>query len=537
MRKDRPKRKGPFMKKQTKGIVMFAFLGGIMATSGVVIGIPGTQPEQGPMQASADPSEYYPVEERPRFCGTDEASSTPYVTEYEIPTPCTNPVGIAVDGDGAVWFAQANTGSLGRFDPSNGTFTQLTNPSWQAGSATNSMMWGAAAAPDGSVWYTEDRFNSIWRYSASDDQYTRFALANPGQNLLPQKIAFAGSQIIVNDFLRELPAGDTSARSGLILFDPAQDPLSVSYVTVPPPNSFGLTSGFAIDGSLIWYTNWDGVSPGFLVRFDRDAYESAGAAAGETVDTVRFTSSYNLPDGLLNPNGITQAAGRLWMADTASSYFFSFDPVTEQFTRYVTSVPRPDAYGNHTGVVLDPQSRPYWMVSDGQDRVAFNEQTGNAIGLFDPATEALVEYRVPSSNPFWSDCEPATGLPIEDCGLAQVLDIAADGDRIWFTEWVENALGMVDTSAPLPFGISLDASSVEAVPGGSASVSYAVPPSAEPVASSAHEGIGVALGMEGGAARASVTVGPGVQPGEYKVLLGARDADVTISRYLTVVVR
>ena len=60
----------------------------------------------------------------------------------------------------------------------------------------------------------------------------------------------------------------------------------------------------------------------------------------------------------------------------------------------------------------------------------------------------MVEYTVPSRNPNWADCEG-----IDYCGLSQVFDFTVDGNKIWFTEWVENNIGVVDTSTPLPFTI------------------------------------------------------------------------------------
>ena len=62
-----------------------------------------------------------------------------------------------------------------------------------------------------------------------------------------------------------------------------------------------------------------------------------------------------------------------------------------------------------------------------------------------------MEYTVPSRNSNWADCEG-----IEYCGVAQVFDFAVDGKKIWFTEWVENNIGVVDTSIPLPFSIDID---------------------------------------------------------------------------------
>ncbi len=58
---------------------------------------------------------------------------------------------------------------------------------------------------------------------------------------------------------------------------------------------------------------------------------------------------------------------------------------------------------------------------------------------------------IPSNNPNWADCEG-----IENCGLVQVFDFTILDEKIWFTEWVENNIGVVDRSLPLYFDVESD---------------------------------------------------------------------------------
>ena len=41
-------------------------------------------------------------------------------------------------------------------------------------------------------------------------------------------------------------------------------------------------------------------------------------------------------------------------------------------------------YGNQTGIIKSPISRPYWIEADDQGRLVFNEQTSNNISVMDP---------------------------------------------------------------------------------------------------------------------------------------------------------
>ena len=45
---------------------------------------------------------------------------------------------------------------------------------------------------------------------------------------------------------------------------------------------------------------------------------------------------------------------------------------------------------------------------------------------------------------------------MKDCGIAQVFDFAIHGKKIWFTEWVENNIGVLNTEKSLPFTVETD---------------------------------------------------------------------------------
>ena len=63
--------------------------------------------------------------------------------------------------------------------------------------------------------------------------------------------------------------------------------------------------------------------------------------------------------------------------------------------------------------------------------------------------------------------------------LAQVFDFTIHGEKIWFTEWVENNIGVVDTSIPLPLEIQLETSSLVMTSGDSQRLNFIVYPTSE----------------------------------------------------------
>jgi len=147
--------------------------------------------------------------------------------------------------------------------------------------------------------------------------------------------------------------------TALFFFDPNQsgDELEYRVLASPIPNS--VTGGFAIDEDNLWYTNWKPLEGGVLVKYNLQA---------RSIDGV-----FTLPFGVTTPNGLSVGPdGKIWGTDTSTSLFFSFDLTTQQFTKYMTPPPGVSAYGNQTGVVKNPVSRPYWNAFDESGRLWFN---------------------------------------------------------------------------------------------------------------------------------------------------------------------
>jgi virginiamycin B lyase len=542
------------VKKQVKGYLAFAFLGGIMLTSGVLVAMTGYDPDvdyaavdDPEVTITGTPSDNFPDNQRTTFCSSGgDAKSTDYVNEYMIPTECTNPLAIVSDYNGNVWFTETNTGNLGKFNPVTETFTEYDNPTWPDGG--RSMMWGIDYAPDGSVWFTDETYDSVWKFSTIDEQYERLSYPTAGGDSLPQKLSIDGSQIIINDF--------TGNKLTILNVNPSDD--DVNYLSIPSALDDSVTADFALDANDdIWYTNWLYQQGGFLVKFNQNDYLSAVSNSGEQfLPLVDFISAYALPVQLLTPNGITFSDdGLLWIVDTTSSSFFSFDPSSEEFIQYVTADPMFETYGNQTGVIKSPISRPYWIENDDQGRLVFNEQAANNISVMDPKTQSLVEYHIPSKNPNWGDCDSGIDV-LENCGIAQIFDFAISGEKIWFTEWVENKIGVVDTSVPLPLEIQLEQNTLNLVPGESQEFQYIISVGSQNdnldlflVASGTHDFLRVNV-LDNSADLVAIVDDPGetiviptmisasddALPGTYKILLGTQSGDVTISKFLTVII-
>lgn len=525
-----------------KGILVAAFFGTILLTSTVALSLPNLMSPQSndpERTITGTPADNFPDAQRAQFCGSGDAKSTTFVKEYTIPTECTNPLAIATDYDGNVWFAQTNTGNLAKFDPKSETFSEYENPTWPPNG--RSMMWGIDSSADGSIWYTDETFDSVWKFSPVDETYQRLPYPSEGDSL-PQKLKVEGSQIIVNDF----------TGNKITFLDPTQSDGELSYLSLPSPVEDSVTGDFAVDSeNNLWYTNWIFQQGGVLVKFDQEGYQESVAGTGEEfLPLFDYIEVIELPDNLLTPNGATITNdGKLWLADTSSSSFFSFDPSSETFTQFVTSDPPFSTYGNSSGIIKTPISRPYWIETNDSDQVIFNEQTSNRLAVMDPKSGTLVEYFVPSMNPNWGDCGEMT-----ECGLAQIFDFTVDGEKIWFTEWVENNIGVVDTSIDLPLEIQIDAEIVSLGAGESADISYIVSPTTSQdlsnvslIMSDTHSFLNLksdantpsTFQLDFDAPRpipTTISASEDAVPGEYKILLGAQTNEVAVSKFLTVIV-
>jgi virginiamycin B lyase len=529
------------VKKKTKGIILAAFFGIIMLTSLTAATLPPSivnTPEK-QTTITGTPMDNYPDIQRTQFCGSSEtAKSNTYVKEYKIPTPCTQPLAIVTDPEGNVWFAQTNAGRIAKFDPTTEVFTEYENPQWPK--STTSMMWGIDYSPDASLWFTDDTTDGIWKFSIEDKKYNRTDYPR-AEDTLPQRLSVYGSKIIVNDL----------TGNKITLLDPVTADTGISYLSIPSPVENSVTGAFAIDSQKnIWYTNWIYQQGGRLVKFSQEKFEQSSVASpgNNTTNLFDLIDIYQFPAGMSAPNGIAiDANGNVWIADTSSSFFFSFDPDTESFTKYITSIPQVSSYGNYSGIIKNPISRPYWAAFDDEGRLVFNEQTANRIGIFDPTDQSLIEYTIPSKNPKWADCGE-----IENCGLAQIFDFTLSGDKIWFTEWVENNIGVIDTSIPLSYGVDLNKQKITLQKGEKAELTLSIIPTRNNsnlsivtsntalfsdliVEHNAPENFNLSVDLPK-TIQVSITASENALPDIYKILISVQSDDFVVSKFITVIV-
>src|SRR6185503_1470601 len=126
----------------------------------------------------------------------------------------------------------------------------------------------------------------------------------------------------------------------------------------------------------------------------------------------------------------------IWLSVLAfgvKGQLFKFDLATKTFTPYEL----PEHLQSPVGIAIDEKGN-LW----------FNEHIGNKIAKFNPTDGTLIEYWIPTQNSLWAPCTPNE----KSCGISNTLQFSiGKNNQVWFSEWTENKLGMLNSSKPLSF--------------------------------------------------------------------------------------
>lgn len=399
------------------------------------------------------------------LCGTTFPKSTYFIKEYSIPYFCSQPVGIAVNtsqendqtneyqkSNETIWIAATWTGHLILFDPEKGYFSEFIEiPNWKTEDVFGSMVWDMKFDKNGDLWFTDQVNNAIWRYFVTDKKFEMYKI--PTRGSYPSSITFDSqdrvwfSEIFGKKLGMLIPSkAENNTTKGIIEYD-FKDKIAQKFVTMGPltisknetttninNNSFTINTDDRPEvkykkdqkrsNEIIWFSTMDYPEVGSIVRFD--------------INTKEF-DVFELPENTGIPVGIVEDdQGRLWINDHATNLFFMLDPSTKNTKQFSTSLP---STRNSTTTL------PYFNELRDK-RLWFNEHEGNAIAYFDTENNTLVEYHIPTRSKIWGNTSNPLKFAIDSKG------------SIWFTEWTENKLGLLESSKidklPITMNVSKD---------------------------------------------------------------------------------
>jgi virginiamycin B lyase len=518
----------------SKKIIAYAAIGILALAAVSVTAFAPKPPAPNPVDDSRDES----VRQfQQMYCGSNtEPKTTNFVTEYGLPSGCEMPLSIEVES-GKVWYMSTKNGTLGSYDIASGKFEdERPVPSWPSRTdpTTFSMSWSAKSDGNGNIWITDERQKAIWRFNLAQETFSMFPVAAK----LPSSIDFDSQGKIYFSGVQS---------TSIFIGDPSKmkDGTSegITEVALPLDGFSGIDMSRVATGSLTVDKQNNKVWVSLL------AFQIKGQLFEYDIASSKVASPVDLPSDLNSPVGLAvDSSGNLWVTDHGTNMFFKYDKASGDIERFVTSIATPQIYAG----IDQPRAYtlPYWIErSPDSSLLWFNEHTGNKISSFDPEKLVLTEYWVPSQNRNWALCPEST----EACGLANALQFAsASNGQIWFTEWTENKIGVVDGAKPIPVSVSVEQEELTVARGDSVEIRVILEAAsqfdgttmaASTLTPNGRLGNSTGLFSEdsvsilgGGTKQVSYTFTPAeeLQPGRQTIMVGAGNAEITVLKAVTV---
>lgn len=373
-----------------------------------------------------------------QFCGMNSTQhSNSFISEYSLPQKCEMPLGILADND-SIWYVSSKLGHLGKLNIKDNNSQEFTIPVWASRSKPTdiSQTWDVKSDSKGNIWFTDEKQNGIWRYEQDSKSFSFFPV--------PERPSGFGTIYPVSIILNDDEIYFAGIRSKSLWFANVSDLKNnssegISNVSLPLSSFKGIDPDLVSTGSIeidrdrnvLWISMLAFGVKGQLFKFDLSS---------------RTFTPFDLPQHLDSPVGISiDEKGNPWITDHGTSIFFMLNSTdgkvtefsTSPLSRISTNIPKEFSY-----------TLPYWIKMDSTGNLWFNEHVGNKIARFNTTDGTLVEYWIPTQNNLWAPCAPNES----SCGISNALQFSiGKNNQIWFSEWTENKLGMLNGSKPPSF--------------------------------------------------------------------------------------
>jgi streptogramin lyase len=302
-----------------------------------------------------------------------------WATIVSLPAGYGQPLFVAVDSTGKVWFTMPVTNAIGVYDPVSTTVTQWAVPTPSAGP------WGIAIDPKGTIWFTEHYANQIGSFDPNSQAFHE--VATPASNSQPYGITVDGSdniwftentdsvaligeytnQGVLQEYkIRNTPTGGTGLTPHLITIDPS--------------------------GNIWW-------SEGWVSAIGTLNIAAAQPGTNNGVTEYHYTPSCGSCGS--HTSGISvDKQGLIWLDDSLQNTFGSFPIGGGSFSFYNSPGGHP-----HDGLNVDSQNR-VWFDEEFANKLAVAIQSGSPTPTSTPTATAT-----PTSTPTPTPT-PASGAPL-----------------------------------------------------------------------------------------------------------------------------
>jgi streptogramin lyase len=274
----------------------------------------------------------------------DPATSN-WIATYQLPAKYAQPLFLAFDTKGRIWFAMPGNNSIGMFNPGNKTFHQWAVPTPNAGA------WDIVIDHKGFIWFTEHYTNKIGRFSSAThtfNEYTTLSANSQPYGLVvdaKNDIWFTENNSAVARIGEYTSAGKMNEYT--IRSNPPSG-LTPHMITIDPNGNIWWTEGFV---GMIGELKVAQAVPGTNNGVSEYAYPANCTTCGGT-----------------HASGISvDSNGVVWFDDSLQSIFGSFpDTGSGSFTVYPTPTPGGHA---HDGLRVDSQNR-IWFTEEFKNKLA-----------------------------------------------------------------------------------------------------------------------------------------------------------------------
>jgi streptogramin lyase len=310
-------------------------------------------------------------------------SNSSWMNAYQLPSGYAQPLFLAFDTQGRLWFSLPMDNSIGMFNPGTSTFQRWAVPTANAGP------WDVAVDHNGMVWFTEFYSNKIGRFNPVTQTFKE--VSTPASNSQPYGIVIDASNNV----------WFTENNSSVALIGEYTSGGTLNEYKIRNNLPGGLTPHLItvdLNGNIWWSEGWIGMIgelkvslalPGTNHGVTEYAYQKVCNTCGEHTSGIR-----------VDRNGL------IWFDDSEQGIFGSFsDSGSGSFTTYNT----PTANGHPSD----------GLNVDGQNRIWFNEEFANKLaeaiqsGVPTPTpTPTLGTTPTPTVSPPPSSTPPPVSGPV-----------------------------------------------------------------------------------------------------------------------------
>ena len=270
-------------------------------------------------------------------------ASASWIATYQLPTGYAQPLFLAFDASGNLWFPMPMANSIGTLNLQTKTFQQFAVPTTASGP------WDIAIDHNGNIWFTEHYTSNIGEFVPSTKTMKEFS--TPTGNSLPYGITVDSSN---NIWFTE----NNAAVAQIAEFTAGGQMREYKMSSSPPANLTPHLITIDPNGNIWWTEGWVGMLGELNI---------VQAKPGTANGVSQYTYPITCTSCGTHASGISvDGYGQVWFDDSLQGIFGAFpDFGTGSFTTY----PAPTPQHPHDGLNVDAQNR-IWFTEEFANKLA-----------------------------------------------------------------------------------------------------------------------------------------------------------------------